>query len=248
MRPSRLITVLGGTLLAALLLPSVALAGVDPAGSAATGAAPATAPSIELHCALVIPAGHPARERIACHWSALTGVDVRVYRLWRFVDAPLGPRGQVIARVAPGEPLRHVDLDIRGGHRYSYRVVAIGQDGSRVGMSALVSLRVGRPAEKLSLRCVYVIDGAKQGVACTWSRSTRPAAVRYVLFRSVDGAARERIDRIGLHERRAFLDTDVKAGQAIRYKVVALAADGRVVGAGMDRIVVPTVVSALSQR
>ena len=48
----------------------------------------------------------------------------------------------------------------------------------------------------------------------------------------MDGGPREKIYRTGLDGRRAFLDTDIKAGQHIRYAVVALAADGRVVGLG----------------
>lgn len=249
MRRSRVATLFAGTLLAAFLLPAVAL-GADPGvASGAAEVAPAPLPSIRLRCALVIPAAHPAHERIVCRWSPLVGVDVRAYRLWRIVDAPLGRPRHLIATVTPDEPLRHVDRDITPGHTYSYRVIAIGTDGSRVGISALVSMRVGRPAQDLSLRCVYVIDGTTQGVACHWARATRPAAVRYVLFRSVDGGARERIYRTPIGGRRSFLDTDVKAGQTIRYKVVALAADGRVVGiGGPDRIVVPTVVTSAGAR
>jgi hypothetical protein len=242
MRRSRLLTLLGGTLLAAFLLPSAALAGT-PAG-VTSDPAPA---AITLRCALVIPAAHPARERIACRWSAVTGVDVRAYRVWKTVDAPLGRPRQLVARVAPDQPLRFVDHDVSRGHTYSYRVVAIGTDGSRVGISNVASLRVGWSVEKLSLRCAYVIDTTRQGAACRWSKADRPAAARYVLVRSVDGGPRERIYRTGADGRRSFFDTDVAPGQTIRYKVFALARDGRIVGVGGPEIVVvPTIASSLA--
>ena len=234
MRRSRLVTILGGTLLAAFLLPSVALA----------SAPPTVEPNIKLHCALVIPAGHPARERVACGWSAVEGVDVRAYRLWRVVDAGLGRPRQLVARVPSDEPLRAVDLNIRRGHSYTYRVVAIGTDGSRVGVSNRVWLRVGWKVEKLGLNCAYVIDNAREGVACHWAKADRPGAKRYVLVRSVDGGPRERIYRTGADGRRSFFDTDVAAGQTIRYKVFAIAHDGRIVGVGgPDDVVVPTIVT-----
>ena len=133
MRRSRLFTLLGGTLLAAFLLP-VGRAGREPA----TTTTPA-APTIKLHCALVIPAGHPNRERVGCRWAAVTGVDVRAYRVWQTVDAGLGRPRHLVARVTPDKPLRVVDPNIRRGHTYSYRVVAIGTDGKRVGVSNVES-------------------------------------------------------------------------------------------------------------
>ena len=241
MRRSRLVTLLGGTLLAAMLLPSVALA-----GEATT--APPTEPNIKLHCALVIPAGHPARERVACGWSALEGVDVRAYRVFRTIDAGLGRPRQLIDRVTPDKPLRTVDKHVRRGHSYTYRVVAIGTDGSRVGVSNAQWLRVGWKVEKLGFGCAYVIDNARQGVACHWAKADRPAAKRFVLVRSVDGGARERIYRTGENGRRSFFDTDVAAGQSITYKVFAISRDGRIVGVGgPDTVVVPTIVTATAE-
>jgi len=244
MRRPRRLTLLGGVLLATLLLPATALGATPSTASNAVTAAPAAAPpSIRLACATVIPAAHPANVRIACHWSAIASTDVKAYRVWRVVDAPLGRPRQLIATVAPTDPLRHVDRNVSTGHRYSYQVVAVAGDGKRLGVSNVVSIRIGRPPQVLGLHCVYVIDGMTQGVLCHWTASTRPAAVRFVLFRSVDGGARQAVYRVGIDGRRSFLDTDVKAGQVIRYRVLALAADGRVVGAsGVERIVVPTVI------
>ena len=238
MRRSRLFTVFAGTLIAAFLLPAVALASEPPA--------PAPLPTFSLHCALVIPAGHPNRERVACRWAAATGVQVRAYRLWRVVDPGLGRGRHLVARVAADQPLRAVDHRILQGHRYSYRVIAIGTDGKRVAESNIQSIRVGRPAAKLAMSCAYLIGDAKQGVTCHWSKSVHRGAVRYVVTRSVDGGAREVIHRSGKHARRAFLDTDVAAGQSIQYRVFALTRNGRVVGIGTDTIVVPTIVTPLA--
>jgi hypothetical protein len=242
MRRSRLVTVLGGILTAALLLPSAAGAGTAPSGAAAVPSvvvAPsvAVAPAIKLGCALVIPAPTGTRPRIVCRWSALEGAAVAEYRAWRRVDG--GP-ARLIATVAPTAPLRHADFAIRPGHTYTYRIVARAADGTRLGASARVSVRVGRTPEALRFNCFYKIDAAVEGVACRWAASTRPAAVRYVLFRSVDGAAREAVYRTPLNGPRSFLDTDVGSGQRIRYAVVALSVTGRVVGLSrVDAVLVP---------
>ena len=103
-----------------------------------------TAPNITLRCARVIPAGHPARDRVVCHWTAVTGVAVRAYRAVRFVDAPPRPAAPARRPRHPGQAAARRRLEHRRRPPYSYRVVAIGTDGSRVGHSNLVSLRVGR--------------------------------------------------------------------------------------------------------
>jgi hypothetical protein len=237
MRRSRLVTILGGALMVALLLPSAALAGVAPSGTVVAAPSVVAAPAIKLGCALVIPAPVSSTPRIVCRWSAIEGAAVAEYRVWRRVD---GGTARLIDKVAPADPLRHADFAIRPGHTYSYRIVGRAADGTRLGASALVSVRFGRLPEALRFNCFYKIDAAVDGVSCNWGASTRPAAVRYVLFRSVDGAAREAVYRTPLNGRRSFLDTDVASGQRIRYAVVALAADGRVVGLSrVDAVLVP---------
>lgn len=237
MHRSRLVTLLGGALMVALLLPSVAFAGAAPSGAAAVAPAVAAAPAIKLGCALVVPAPISTTPRVVCRWSALEGAAVAEYRVVRRVD---GGTARLIARVTPAAPLRHADFAIRPGHTYGYRIVARAADGTRLGTSALVSVRVGRLPETLRFNCFFKIDAAIDGVACNWAASTRPAAVRYVLFRSVDGAAREAVYRTPLNGRRSFLDTDAASGQKVRYAVVALAADGRLVGLSrVDAVLVP---------
>jgi hypothetical protein len=243
MRRSLLVTTLG-VVMAALLLPSAVLASTAPPAGAAATPATVTTPSIALGCALVIAVPRTATPAIVCKWTAPASVTVKTYRVWRSVD---GKPRVLVATVSPDQPLRHADRAIRPGHLYSYRVVAVGTDGSRVGVSKLVSVRYARAAEKLAFNCAYVIDGAMRGVKCNWAASTRPAAIRYVLFRSVDGAARQVVYRTRLNGTRRFLDTGVTAGQKVRYAVVALAADGRIVGVGgPDTVLIPTIVPAVA--
>jgi hypothetical protein len=237
-----------GAILATLLVPSAVLAAPAAGGASGASASPSltASPAIRLGCALVIPVPRTVHPAIVCRWSAPEGVSVRAYRLWRVVDAR--PR-QLIATVAAGDPRRHADRNIAAGHAYTYRVVALGADGSRVAVSNRVTVRVGRLPQQLRFDCAFMVDGAVRGVACRWSATTRPAAVRYVLFRSVDGAAREAIYRTGLDGRRRFLDTDVAAGQKIRYAVVALSATGRVVAVGgPDAVLIPALVTAADAR
>ena len=245
MHRTRLASVLATALFATFLVAAPALGAAPRAATAATPAAEPLA-EIRLGCALVIPVPRDARPAVVCRWAGPEGVDVRAYRLWRSVDG--GPR-ELIARVAADEPLRHADRRIERGHAYGYRVVGIGADGSRVAISNLETVKVGRPVEELRFRCAIVLDDGLKGVACRWSEATRPAAVRYVLFRSVDGGPREKIYRTGLDGRRGFLDTDVKRGQVVRYAVVALAADGRVVSLGGPvRVVLPGEPAATAAR
>jgi hypothetical protein len=235
MRRSRLVTLVAGVLMAAFLLPSAALA---------TTPAPTT-PTISLGCSMVIPVPNDYRPSIVCKWTApSTGVAVKEYRVWRITDAR--PR-RLIATVTPDKPLRHADRAVYAGHTYRYRITAIGLDGTRVAYSKLVSVTYARTADRIRLDCFYKIDGAVSGVSCNWGKSMRPAAIRYTLFRSVDGGPRQAIYRTGVNGRRSFLDSNVQAGQTVRYGVIVWATGGRIVGVGgPETIVVPTITAPAS--
>jgi fibronectin type 3 domain-containing protein len=230
MHPSRLARILAAALLAALLLPQAALA-----------AEPSTPlPAIRLSCALVVPNPLSAiapNRAIVCKWRAPDGVTVAKYRLWRTVD---GGARQLVTVKTPDARLRHADFNIRTGHTYRYVVTAVDGTGTRVAKSAADTVYVVRPAQALRFNCVVEIDEGLTSVVCRWSDTTRASAIRYVLFRSVDGGPREAIYRVGEDGRRAFRDRDVKPGQAIRYAVVAVNASGRIVAlGGPDRVVIP---------
>ena len=149
------------------------------------------------------------------------------YRLWRTVD---GGSKHLVVSVAGDATLRHADRNIRTGHTYRYFVSGVNAEGTRVAKSAVDKVYVGRAAQALSFNCAVVIDEGTTSAVCRWSDTTRTSAVKYVLYRSVDGAAREAIYRTGEDGRRSFRDRDVKPGQSIRYAVVAVNASGRIVG------------------
>lgn len=235
MRRSRLVQVAGSlAVIAALMLPSAALATTAaPAGDAQAAPATETVAAIKLKCSLVLqnalgPAS-PVRANV-CTWTEATGVDVAKYRLWRIKDAPNPDSRTLIATIAAGQRLFYADRAIQAGHSYTYVVAGLDAAGKRVALSNRVTVNVGRPLEALRMACAYAVDLA--GVACRWSATTRPAADRYLLIRSVDGGAREHIYRTWIRGTRAFLDTDVKPGQTIRYAVLAVTPTGRVVALG----------------
>ncbi len=240
LRP-RLGRLVGAAILAAtLVLPA---SGIASAATPTTGTA--TLPEIKLGCALVVPnplAPIFPNRAIVCRWTPPDGVAIRAFRVWRAVDA--GER-RLQATIPSGAPYRFADFRIRTGHAYHYFVAGIGADATRVAKSAVVTVRVGRPAEVLRFNCLILIDNARRGVLCRWSDALRPAAARYVLWRSVDGGPRERVYRVGEDGRRSFFDTDVKPGQVIRYAVVAVDAGGPVVGfGGPDRVIIPAWLTA----
>jgi hypothetical protein len=110
--------------------------------------------------------------------------------------------------------------------------LAIASDGATIARSGPATVRIPPPPETLRLACELASNGDQRGVACTWSEAKHPAAAGYVLWRSVDGGARERIYRTGLDGRRGFFDAEVKPGQVIRYAVVVVDRAGERVGHG----------------
>ncbi len=229
MRRPRLARLLGAALLAAVLLPQTVVA--------ATPATATTPPPIKLACSLVVPnpldAGAPNRA-IVCKWTAPTGVSPSTYRLWRSTGS--GPR-VLVARVAPTSPLRHVDRNIRTGYTYHYFVAAVNASGTRLAKSNVASVYVGRAPQTLAFDCYVVINGSHTWVSCHWSATSRATAVRYVVWRSVDGGARRIVDKVAIGGKRTFTDTNITAGQKIRYAVVAVDRFGRIVAYGSPDVV-----------
>jgi hypothetical protein len=234
MRRPRLARFLGAALLAAVLLPQTAFAATTPSTTTVTP------PEIKLACALVVPnplqAVWPNRA-IACKWAAPTGITVAKYRVWRSVDT--GSR-VLLGTVAPTAPLKWADRNIRTGHTYHYFVAGVNDAGKRVARSNVANVYVMRAPQTLLFNCVLVTDNGASWASCHWSATTR-SAVRYVLYRSVDGAARQAIYRVGVHGTRTYADKDVKPGQKIRYAVVAFDKYGRVVAySSPDTVQIPS--------
>lgn len=234
MRRHRLARLLGTALLAAVLIPQAAMA-------ATPSTTTVTPPEIKLACALSVPnplqATWPNRA-VVCRWAAPVGITVAKYRVWR-AD---GTAARVlIGTVASTSPLRFADRNIRTGHTYHYFVAGVNTAGSRVARSNIANVYVARAPQTLAFNCVRVTDNGTSWARCNWSATTRAAAVRYVLFRSVDGGARQAIYRTSITGARSYADKDVKPGQKIRYAVVALDKYGRIVAwASPDTVQIPS--------
>jgi hypothetical protein len=89
-----------------------------------------------------------------------------------------------------------------------------------------------RPDIRIRLACELATHADQRGVVCKWSEADHPAAAGYVLYRSVDGGAREKIYRTGLDGRRGFFDTKIRPGQSIRYAVIVVNRAGERIGRG----------------
>lgn len=237
MRRTLLIPMATIAVLVAMLLPVVALASngsVDRTTQASAGAVAddvtvADAPGLRLGCSVTRYHAAPA---VVCRWSAVESDKLRGYKLWRTVGAPGTHPRQLIGKIPADARLRHLDTRVRRGHVYTYLVVAVAKDGSRIAVGGPVAVRIPGRHHALRFVCAVGSDGDHLGVGCKWSESKDPAAVGYVLWRSVDGGARQAIYRTGLDGRLHFFDTKVEPGQSIRYAVVAVDATGHRVGKG----------------
>ena len=169
---------------------------------------------------------------VACKWAVVNAARIRAYQLWRVAGLPDGGPRQLIATIPAGRPLHHIDLGVSRGHVYTYAVVAIGRDGSKLAVSKPSTVRIPPAPDALRMACALASVGDRRGVACKWSESVNPGAAAYVLWRSVDGGPREAIFKAAPGGRLAFLDTSVKPGQTIRYAVVVLDRSGARVGHG----------------
>ncbi|MFP5341741.1 MAG: hypothetical protein ACLGIJ_02270 [Candidatus Limnocylindria bacterium] len=228
---------LGAALPAGLTDPAPAVPIVAPAASTTPAADARPAVSITLGCTVVRRDGAASdsllgpeyRVAVACRWSRPEDARVRAYKLWRIKD---GGTRTLIAVVPASQPLRYLDTRVSFGHRYTYAVVGVKANGVAVAVSKPVTVRLPPGAETIRLGCALGAVDDKRGVICAWSEARHPAAAGYVLWRSVDGGARQAVHRTGLDGRRAFLDTDVRRGQVIRYAVVVVDEAGHPVGLG----------------
>jgi hypothetical protein len=88
------------------------------------------------------------------------------------------------------------------------------------------------PPERLSLTCRPMVREGRNGIACEWSQSSRPAFASYQLMKATGSNAPRVVfttrDRAGTR----FFDGDVAAGGSYSYAVKALDAEGRVIGEG----------------
>ena len=187
-RPRRL---LGSAVVAAAAVGTLAAAPVaaDDVGSTADIVAERSEHRVEA-MRLTCSARDGDVAAIGCRWSVPDGAaGVRLIR----VALGSGMGRVTVYRTDDPTDNTHVDTPVRRGVRYLYAVRAIDSAGRLVGASRPVIAGVPKddtPAvEALRLRCEAT---GTVTVRCGWSLPDHPARV-VTLWRSVDGAARERV-------------------------------------------------------
>lgn len=165
---------------------------------------------------------------VACRWSASHHPDFAGYRLVRGD----GDERVVVFRTRDVDAVRHLDATVTPGQRYRYAIQVVDAEGRVIGQGGPAVAGIPEPPRQmLRFACERASDGEHRGIACRWSAAT--GEVRgYVLYRSVDGGAREAIYRAGADGRLGHFDGPLRPGHRYTYAVVALGADGEVLGGG----------------
>lgn len=188
----------------------------------------APAPRIEpLRLACEGVAAAPGRG-VACRWSASHHPGFAGYRLVRGD----GDERVVVLRTRDVDVVRHLDTSVTPGQRYRYAIQVVDAHGRVIGAGGPAVAGIPEPPRQtLRFACDRASDGGHRGIACRWSAAT--GEVRgYVLYRSVDGGAREAIHGAAPAGRLGHFDGPLRPGHRYTYAVVALGADGEVLGGG----------------
>ncbi|MEL6890962.1 MAG: hypothetical protein AAFP84_05160 [Actinomycetota bacterium] len=174
--------------------------------------------------------GLPDREAVGCAWQAPTdprAVGVRLVR----VAVGQGAGRVTVFRSGDLSVTHATDERVRPGVRYAYRLIALDAGGRIVGRSraavAGVPADPGRPdVEVLRLECE---QRAVAQVGCRWSAPTADGARVLTLWRSVDGAARERVVSFRAPFATSYVDQVPDTAQRVIYAVVVENGAGRIV-------------------
>lgn len=169
------------------------------------------------------------RTGVACKWSPSEHPRFAGYQLVRSD----GEERTVVFASRERRATTHFDEEVRRGVRYRYAVLAVDDAGAIIGRSrpAEAGLRELK-YEELRFDCEAVRHADRPAVACKWAETQRPDARGYVLYRSVDGGAREELARTGLDGRRHHLDRDVAPGHRYTYAVIVVDRSGEPIGRG----------------
>lgn len=178
------------------------------------------APDLVLLPAEAAPTGLGAEPTAAGVRLTWHGESANGYNLYR--SAAEGETPQAVN----DQPIRATDFldeDVKIGGRYTYLVRALLADGlprreSANSVSATVSA-VDRFAPGPPVRLVAVQEGP--AVRLFWDPNPERDVTGYRVSRSVDGGAFVSIGPDPL-ERPLYLDTDVRPGQRLRYRVTAV--------------------------
>jgi len=181
------------------------------------------APDLVLLAAADPPAGlfaEPTAAGVRLSWSGDPG---SAYNLYRATDD--GP--QIAVNDQPIRAEEYLDEDAQIGHLYTYRVRALLAEGrprrETADSEAATVTAVDRFPPQPPQGLVAVQEGG--GVRLFWDPSPERDVTGYRVFRSLDGTAFVPIGPDPL-EHPLYLDTAVRPGQRVRYRVTAI--DGAV--------------------
>ncbi len=179
---------------------------------------------------------------VRCEWSAPAGTEAHGYRLWRSDHAADRAR-QVIFRTDGLGATSYLDREVRRTQRYTYVVQAVDADGRLVAQSraATVGVPGRRGVEVMRLTCAVGADA--DAVGCTWSAPGSSEAEVVELWRSVDGGARQLVDRFRPSGPNAYRDLVPDGASVIAYAVIARDEDGAILGRSRaQRVRIPAAV------
>ncbi len=158
----------------------------------------------------------PTAAGVRLVWS---GEAENGYNLYRSTDDD----AQVTVNVQPIRATEYLDEGVRIGRRYTYRVRALLAEGrprrESANSPAAIVTAVDRFPPEPPRGLVAVQEGI--GVRLFWDPSPERDVTGYRVFRSLDGAGFVRIGPDPL-ERPLYLDTAVRPGQRVRYRVTAI--------------------------
>ena len=127
------------------------------------------------------------------------------------------------------------DAPLRPGRRYAYSVQGLTAAGRVVASSRTVYVDVPDfetpSVEALRLQCAATdTDAGERGrVRCAWSRPTEVAPRAITLWRSVDGAARERVASFAAPFATSYRDVVPSGTSRVVYAVIGTDGDGEIV-------------------
>jgi hypothetical protein len=173
---------------------------------------------------------------VRCEWSEPTSPAAAAVKLFR-LDPAVDDHRRVVYRSGNLAQTEFTDTSVRTGHRYAYAVVAVNADGRLVARSRTEWVRVPAASDVEVLRLHCELGDAADVVGCEWSRPTEPRAHVVTLWRSVDGGAREVVERFRPAGPNAYRDRVPPAAEHIVYAIVVTDRAGGIVGRSRPDVV-----------
>jgi hypothetical protein len=177
------------------------------------------APDLMLLAAADPPSGltaEPTAAGVRLVWSGAADSGYNLYR-------STADGTQIALNDLPVRAKEYLDEDVRIGDLYTYRVRALLAEGrprrESADSNAAIVTAVDRFPPQPPQGLVAVQEG--NGVRLFWDPSPERDVTGYRVFRSLDGAGFVRIGPDPL-ERPLYLDTAVRPGERVRYRVTAV--------------------------